>query len=119
MTPIRSLLLILMLLLAAALIGCASQPGQAAAAVETTRVEMPPSYRFDPTVIRVRAGTTITWHNSDNFTHSVLFPQEDFPLLTMKPGEAGSLTFDQPGEYAYICTYHAHNMKGKVIVIAP
>ena len=32
---------------------------------------MAKSYRFDPKVIEVKAGDTVTWTNNDNFTHTV------------------------------------------------
>lgn len=101
----------LMLLLMLA--GCASKPPQP---VETTHVEMPKSYRFDPPAIIVAVGTEVTWHNGDNFTHSVKFDQDIAPELVLEPGESGSVHFDQVGEYTYFCTFHAQQMKGKVIV---
>jgi plastocyanin len=100
------------------LAGCAVQTSVAAAPVETAQVSMPPSYRFDPPVIQVPAGTTVTWHNSDNFTHSVSVVDGTFPFLNLSPGQSGAITFDQPGAYAYICTYHAQDMKGTIIVVA-
>ena len=100
------------------LAGCAVQTSAAAAPVETAEVTMPPSYRFDPPAIQVPAGTTVTWRNSDNFTHSVSVVDGKFPLLNLPPGQSGAITFDQPGAYAYICTYHAQDMKGTIIVVA-
>jgi plastocyanin len=115
----RTILLVPALALAIVLVaGCAVQTNAAAAPVETTQVAMPPSYRFDPPTIQVPAGTTVTWRNSDNFTHSVSVVDGTFPLLNLSPGQSGTITFDQPGEYAYICTYHAQDMKGTVIVVA-
>jgi plastocyanin len=107
--------LLLALTLVVMLSGCAAA-GSALAARETAQVTMPPSYRFEPVAIRVPAGTTVTWRNTDNFTHSVRVTDGDFPELSLKPGESGTLTFDQPGEYAYVCTYHAQEMKGTVSV---
>lgn len=104
------------LLVLALLAGCGSNAASAAAPVKTNQVDLPPSYRFDPPVIEVPAGTTVTWTNHDNFTHSVQVAGG--PVHDMKPGQTVSITFDQPGEYAYLCTYHAQNMKGKVIVTA-
>jgi plastocyanin len=100
------------------LAGCAAQTSAAAAPVETAEVSMPPSYRFEPTAIQVPAGTTVTWRNTDNFTHSVSVVDRKFPFLNLSPGQSGAITFDQPGAYAYICTYHAQDMKGTVIVVA-
>jgi plastocyanin len=115
----RTLLLVPALALAIVLLaGCAVQTSAAAAPVETAEVSMPPSYRFEPAAIQVPAGTTVTWRNSDNFTHSVSVVDGKFPLLNLSPGQSGTITFDQPGAYAYICTYHAQDMKGTVIVVA-
>jgi plastocyanin len=100
------------------LAGCAVQTSAAAAPVETAQVSMPPSYRFDPPAIQVPAGTTVTWRNSDNFTHSVSVVGGEFPFLNLAPEQSGAITFDQPGAYEYICTYHAQDMKGTVVVVA-
>lgn len=103
--------------LALALAGCGAASAQAPA--ETAHVRLPPSYRFDPPVIRVPAGTRVDWRNDDNFTHAVNVVSGGLPALNLVPGQSGEITFEQPGEYDYICTYHAQNMKGKVIVVGP
>lgn len=98
--------------------GCgAATAKQDANAVQTNRVTMPKSYRFDPSLITVPAGTTVTWTNTDNFTHSVQV--QGSAVQTLAPGESATITFDAPGEYPYVCTLHAQNMTGKVIVTAP
>jgi plastocyanin len=115
----RTLLLVPALAVAIVLLaGCVAQPSADAAPVETALVSMPPSYRFDPPAIQVPAGTTVTWRNSDHFTHSVSVAGGAFPFLNLPPGQSGAITFDQPGAYDYICTYHAQNMKGTIIVVA-
>jgi plastocyanin len=109
---------VFLLALGLALAGCGGSVAASSQPVETSRVEMPPSYRFDPEVIRVPAGTTVTWHNSDNFTHSVEPQDGTNRNLVVPPGQSVQITFDQPGEYSYICAFHPQNMKGKVIVVA-
>jgi plastocyanin len=94
--------------------GCAARA--AAQPVQTNRVTMPPSYRFDPPAIQVAPGSSVTWQNDDNFTHSVSVTGGGFPYLDLPPGKSGAITFSQPGEYDYVCTYHTQNMKGRVIV---
>jgi len=94
---------------------CAGGGASAAGPAKTTTVNLPPSYRFDPVSIQVSAGATVTWTNNDNFTHSVLVVGSN-DVHNMKPGEKTSITFDTPGEFDYVCTYHTQNMKGKVIV---
>lgn len=112
----RAFLVILACAVAAAVSACSPAAAAAPTPVATTRVELPPSYRFDPAVITVKAGSTVTWHNSDNFTHSVQVLKEGFQMVNLPPGRTGTITFSQPGEYDYVCTYHTQQMKGKVIV---
>ncbi len=115
--PARAAAILAASALALLVAGCTR--GGSAAPVATTRVEMPPSYRFEPAAITVRAGSTVTWHNGDNFTHSVSVLGGGFPFLNLRPGQSGSLTFSRPGVYHYVCTYHAQNMTGTVVVVAP
>ncbi len=107
-----SALALLAILLAVA--GCASPA--AAKPVSTTHVEMPPSYRFDPTAIQVPVGATVTWHNSDNFTHSVHLLDGSNVDKVARPGESITITFAKAGEYQYECSFHPRDMKGTVIV---
>ena len=96
--------------------GCAGgRTAAAAGPAKTSTVNLPPSYRFDPDVIQVPAGTTVTWTNNDNFTHSVLVTGTN-DVHNMKPGEKTTITFNTPGQFDYVCTYHTQNMKGRVIV---
>ena len=114
----RTALTVLALAAATAVLGgCAPRAGAEQPPVQTAEVTMPPSYRFDPPSIQVPAGTTVTFRNADNFTHSVSVTAGGFPYLDLPPGRTGQLTFDRPGEYAYVCTYHAQNMTGKVTVV--
>jgi plastocyanin len=82
--------------------------------VAATEVEMVKSYRFDPKVIEIEAGDTVTWTNEDNFTHTVQVEgQGDHKV---EQGENVSITFDTPGTYHYVCTLHSKDMDGTVIV---
>ena len=99
-----------------ALAGCSGSGGAAAnaSAVATTSVDLPKSYKFEPTAIVVHAGATVTWTNDDNFTHNVTFDGE--PGMQMKPGEKATKTFAAAGAYHYQCTLHPQNMQGTVTV---
>jgi plastocyanin len=82
--------------------------------VAATEVEMVKSYRFDPKVIEIDAGDSVTWTNEDNFTHTVQVEgQGDHKV---EQGESVSITFDEPGTYDYVCTLHSQDMDGTVIV---
>jgi plastocyanin len=82
--------------------------------VAATEVEMVKSYRFDPKVIEIEAGDTVSWTNEDNFTHTVQVEgQEDHKV---GQGESVQIRFDKPGTYDYVCTLHSQDMDGTVIV---
>ncbi|HEY5629777.1 MAG TPA: plastocyanin/azurin family copper-binding protein [Candidatus Limnocylindrales bacterium] len=103
--------------LATGLTACA-QGGAPAAAVATSHVDLPPSYRFAPAAITVAAGTTVTWTNDDHFTHSVQFLDGGLPSdpHVMQPGSSTSFTFTTPGTYHYQCHLHPTDMQGTVTV---
>jgi plastocyanin len=93
--------------------GCGGE-GESSEPVAATEVEMVKSYRFDPKVIEIAAGDTVTWTNEDNFTHTVQVDgQEDHKV---GKGESVEITFDEPGTYDYVCTLHSQDMDGTVIV---
>ena len=98
------------------MLGLVAGCGQTATAapVQTDQVNLPPSYRFNPAVIQVVAGASVTWTNNDHFTHSVKV--QDAPDHVIRPGESVSIVFDTLGSYSYICTFHTKDMKGTVIV---
>jgi plastocyanin len=107
----RPLLLVAALAVLAA--GCGGS-GESSTPVSTTEVTMAKSYRFDPKVIEIKAGQTVTWTNEDNFTHTVeVDGQED---REVGKGDSVSIKFDEPGTYHYVCTLHSKDMDGKVIV---
>lgn len=109
--PLRPALAILLALL---LVAC-SQATAPAAPVATNQVDLPRSYRFAPEDITVQAGTTVTWTNNDNFTHSVRL-MDSGEVQMMKPGESVSLTFATPGLFRYDCSLHPKDMHGSVLV---
>lgn len=76
------------------LAACSAEP--APDPVATDQVNLPPSYRFEPDVITVPDGTTVTWTNSDNFTHNVRLLDDRGQILDLPPGESVSFSFTGP-----------------------
>lgn len=108
------------LLLGAALAGCSGPAQRDSEAVATDHVDMPASYRFEPEVIEIAAGTTVTWTNSDNFSHDVvLLEPEEIDLGLAEPGARLSHTFEEAGSYRYQCSLHPQQMQGAVEVTTP
>ena len=107
------------------LVGCSSASsatGEApfkvsGTAVRTEQVDMPKAYKFSPAVIEVKAGTTVTWTNRDDFPHNVtLLTGPDKSSKDVGIGQSASLSFAEPGTVYYHCSFHPQQMRGKVIV---
>jgi plastocyanin len=110
----RPLPLALAIFIALLLVACAqSAPASPAA---TNQVDLPRSYRFAPADIEIPVGTTVTWTNSDNFTHSVRFLDGAGEPLMMRPGEQVTHVFDVAGLFRYDCSLHPNDMTGTVQV---
>jgi plastocyanin len=79
-----------------------------------------PDISFEPAELTVKAGTTVTWTNSDDLTHTVtkdgVAPGPEFDSGDLEPGDEFEQTFDEPGEINYICTIHAAQQRGTIIV---
>lgn len=86
-----------------------------AAPVATDQVDLPRSYRFAPEDITVAVGTTVTWTNNDNFTHSVRL-LDSGEVQMMKPGESVTHAFKTSGLFRYDCSLHPKDMRGSVLV---
>ena len=85
--------------------------------VPTDKVEMPKSYKFSPAVIEVKAGSTVTWTNHDDFAHNVtLASGTDKTSKHVPIGESASFSFAKADTIYYECTLHPQQMRGKVIV---
>lgn len=98
---------------AAALLACG--PDEPPEPVATDRVETPPHYRFEPRAAAVKVGDEVRWVNTDDFTHSVRFEGRD-TVLELAPGDSASLRFERPGTFPYVCTFHPHDMRGRIVV---
>jgi plastocyanin len=72
------------------------------------------SFAFEPAILNVSAGTTVTWTNNKAVTHTVTF--DDGSLnQELAPGATVQKTFSTSGTFTYHCAIHS-SMKGTVIV---
>lgn len=74
--------------------------------------------RFQPEVLTIAAGATVTWSNDESDltdAHNVISLRYGIESPIISPGELWSYTFSDPGEYDYFCDLH-EGMYGKVIV---
>ena len=94
----------------------AVEAAEPAAAVATLQANIT-GYKFDPEVITVAVGTTVTWTNKDEVPHTVTSSDKRFKSSgALDQGDSYSFTFTTPGTYPYYCTVHPF-MTGKVIVL--
>lgn len=91
----------------------ASAPAATSAVITSTGNTVAISnFSFVPPTLVVSPGTTVTWTNKDQTTHTVKFPEQD---QTIAFGQSFTRTFTKPGEYTYLCGIHT-SMKGTIIV---
>ena len=77
-------------------------------------------FAFAPTPLTVKAGTTVTWTNGDDITHTVTSgtpAAKDGRFEARLAGKQASFrrTFSEAGTYPYFCERHP-NMAGEVLV---
>lgn len=61
---------------------------------------------FEPGTLTVAPGTTVTWTNEGNDSHTVTADDGSFDSARLDPGESFSVTFDAPGTFGYHCSFH-------------
>lgn len=73
-------------------------------------------FAYVPARITIKAGTKITWTNTDTANHTVSADSASMPAISnLDKGQSAGATFSKPGTYAYHCDYHP-SMHGTVIV---
>lgn len=73
------------------------------------------NFTFDPPVLKVKAGTVVTWTNEDDIPHTVASADRAFKSKALDTGDKYTFTFTAPGTYEYFCSLHPH-MTAKIIV---
>src|SRR6476619_176069 len=101
--------------LAAAVLAAGAPASQGAPAADA-KVQID-QYAFLPQRITVKPGTTVTWTNDDDDSHTVASSSKLFKSKALDTGDKFSFTFTTPGTYAYVCSVHPY-MTGAVVVEA-
>lgn len=74
-----------------------------------------------PEKITLKVGTKVTWVSKDSTPHNVTFKPGDpaeFTSKDLNKGDTATFTFEKPGTYNYLCTFHPASMQG-VITVKP
>ena len=84
-------------------------------------VEAVSKSKYEPAMLNIRVGDTVTWKNvheeahtvsSGNFTNN----NEVYFHQMLLPGESFSVTFEEPGVFSYSCLIKFHGMNGVIRV---
>jgi len=70
---------------------------------------------FNPAVLEVAVGDTVTWINDDDTEHTVSATEGAFDSGELAVGSSFSFTFETPGEFPYRCLIHPE-MQATIVV---
>lgn len=85
---------------------------RAEAADDMVRID---NFTFSPNLLKVSAGTTVTWENNDDIPHAIYCQALNLRSHPLDTNDKFSFKFEKPGTYDYICSLHPQ-MHGKIIV---
>jgi plastocyanin len=93
-----------------------SSAGGSAGSGSTTHTISIKNFAFGPKSTTVKVGTTVTWTNKDDTTHTVTSSgAQRFGSGDLSGGKTYSMTFHTPGAYSYMCSIHQY-MHGSITV---
>jgi plastocyanin len=95
--------------LALVVVSAAHALGSSAAGVEIKE------FAFAPTALEIRQGTTVTWTNHDEETHTITSTTGAFGSGGLGNDETFAQTFSRRGTYEYFCALHPR-MRATVVV---
>ncbi len=72
-------------------------------------------FAFGPAEITIAVGGTVTWTNTDDQAHTAT-SSGNFDTGSIDPDGTASVTFDEPGTFTYICSFHPF-MTGTITVV--
>ncbi len=106
---------------ALALLGCGggeeAEPAPATSAAPAAVEVGIADFLFEPDGVVVAAGGKVTWRNDDSASHTATEDSDPpvFDTGILKAGDTDTVSFADPGTYAYICALHPF-MGGTVTV---
>lgn len=72
-------------------------------------------FSFEPQVLEIPVGSTVTWTNNDTAQHTATSTDGVWDSGILDQGGSFSFTFDTVGTFDYICSLHP-NMTGQIVV---
>lgn len=109
-------------ILVVAMIGCSDSPTDGNNEIPEDDTVVMGDHTFNPSVISISVGETVTWVNESNLVHTVTSGASgnhdgNFDSGSVPPGGEFSHTFQTAGSYEYFCIPHlSAGMTGTVHV---
>ncbi|MEJ7901725.1 MAG: cupredoxin family copper-binding protein [Thermomicrobiales bacterium] len=75
-------------------------------------------YAFDAPTVEIPVGTTVTWTNDGGVIHTTTATDGLWDSGILSAGDEFSYTFNEAGNFAYVCTLHP-TMVGTIVVTEP
>ena len=97
------------------LFAAVSASGISAAKADDANTIIIKNFDFKPMMMTVKAGTTVTWKNTDGEPHTVVSPDGTFRSHALDQGDTFTFKFDTPGTYKYICSIHPKMMASIIV----
>jgi plastocyanin len=107
--------LVLLALVSSGVAGTEAPAAPAAAAPAAPGIVIARDFMFAPMTISIKAGSTVTWKNTDDEPHTVVSDTGLFRSGALDTNESFSFRFDKPGTYHYACSIHPR-MVGTIVV---
>lgn len=73
------------------------------------------NYKYLPSTLTIKAGSSVTWINTDAMTHTATSNNSVFDSGDITTGKSFTYKFNTPGTYPYFCIYHPY-MVATIIV---
>lgn len=90
--------------------GIGGRPAAAESRAVTVEIVEPEenarTWRYEPAIVTVEAGTTVVWHNRAPHVHTVAADDGSFASPDIEPGGTWRRTFSLVGEHRYHCGPH-------------
>lgn len=104
-------------------------PAQPSSTAEATPTEIAPpptpepnvviaDFTFQPAVLEVTVGEQVIFFNNDAVAHTATSEDGSFDTGNIAPGLSATVTFDKPGTFTYVCSYHPGMAAGTIVVSA-
>lgn len=73
-------------------------------------------FKFEPDLLKIKAGDTITWLNKDIVPHTATATDESWDTGIIEQDQRKSVTFTKESTSSYFCFYHP-SMEAKLDII--